>query len=255
MAKVGRFMIALALFAALGLAACDSNSSPTPTSGPTNSDAELVKQAGVNMKALKSYHVEVVGSMANGSMKISGDIDAGSGNSRLDMNVAGQDLQTIWLGNDHYASTDGGKTFYKPSGIGPQTDYLVRIWDSFNPASIDKNASNFKDGVPSHETVAGVDTKHITAASSDLSLGSATSANSTIDLWITTNDIPYVLQLRVAGQSGSQGVNLTFNWSHLNENLDIKAPSILPLKATLTLALSLLLGCIMDIPLYNFDEP
>ena len=227
MAKSRHFMIALALFAALGLAACDNNN-VTPTSVPTNSDAELMKQAGVNMKALKSYHVDVVGSLAAGSTRISGDIDAGNGNSHLDMNVAGQDLQTVQMGNDHYVSTDSGKTFVKSATPATDIGPFVRIWDSFNPASIDKNAANFKDGAPAHETIAGVDTKHITASSSDLSLGSAAGTNSTIDLWVTTDATPLVLQMRVAGQSGSQSVNLTFNWSHINENLDIKAPSTLP---------------------------
>lgn len=231
-AKSGHFITALALFSVLGLtlAGCDNNS-VTPTSVPTNSNAELVKQAGVNMKALKSYHVAVTGSLANGDTKISGDIDAGNGNSHLDMNVAGQDLQTVQIGGVHYISTDSGKTFVKSTANAPDIGPFVRIWDSFNPSSIDKNAANFKDGSPTHETVDGVDTKHITASSSDLSLGSATGTNSTIDLWITTDATPFVLQMRVVGQSGSQGVNLTFSWSHINENLDIKAPSTLPLRA------------------------
>jgi len=230
MANLRLRVVTLALFAAVGLtlAACDSNSS-TPTSGPTNSDAELVKQAGVNMKALKSYHIEATGSMSGGDLKISGDIDAGSNNSRLDMSSAGQDLQTVQVGSDNYASSDGGKTFVKGSSAGMNIGGLVRIWDSFNPDSIDKHAANFKDGSPVRETIDGTDTRHITAASSDLSLGStggAASINSTIDLWISTDATPTVRQMKLVGQTGAQGVNLTFKWSHINENFDIKAPSL-----------------------------
>jgi hypothetical protein len=230
--KLRQMVLALALFAILSLtlAACDSSNS-TPTSGPTNSDAELVKRAGVNMKALKSYHIEASGTIAAGDTKISGDIDAGNSNSRLDMNVAGQDLQTIQIGPDTYTSSDGGKTFTKSEGAGMNIGSFVRIWDSFNPSSIDKNAANFKDDSPAQETIDGTTTKHITASSSDLNLGSAGAAggtNSTLDLWITTDATPIVRQMKLVGQSGSQGVNLTFKWSHINENFDIKAPSTQP---------------------------
>ncbi len=227
--KMTQSFIALMLFALLGLAlaACDSNN-PAPTLGPTNSDATLVKQAGMNMKALKSYHVEATGSLAAGDMKISGDIDVSNSNSRLDMNVAGQDLQTVQIGTDHYNSSDGGKTFTKSDGTGPDPGPFVRVWDSFNPISIDKNAANFKDGAPARETIGGVDTKHIITNAGDLSLSNTSATSSTIELWITTDATAVVRQMKVVGQSGSQGVNLTFTWSHINENLDIKAPSALP---------------------------
>lgn len=229
MGNLKRGLLMLALLAVLGLAACDSGSStPTPTNGPSNPNAELVKQAGTNMKALKSYHVEAMGSMGSGDLKISGDFDIAANNSRISMTGAGMDAEMVQIGSDTYTSGDGGKTYTKSAAADASPAAFIRVWDSFNPTSIDKNAANFKDGTPLTATIDGVTTRHITASSQDLNLsGNAqipTAPDSTLDLWISTEATPTVRQMKLNGGSGPQAVNLTFTWSHLNENLDIKAP-------------------------------
>lgn len=227
-------LTALVLLIGLMLAACDSGSSnPTPTANNTantpsantngassNPSVELLKQAGSNMKAAKSYYVELTGKNMGSPVTMTAQIDLNAKNTLMSMSMEGQTVTTVQVGNDMFMSTDGGKTFSRTEEGLQGLDTYIRIWEGFNPDTVTKNAVNIKEGNPASATLDGVATRHI--------VSSDAAATSTIDYWITTAAQPLVKQMKV--NSSSTGVDLTMKWSRFNENFDIKAPQQLPQK-------------------------
>ncbi len=224
-------MVAVMLM--LSLAACDSGSGGGgSTSGKSNAD--LLKEAAANMKAAKSYHLNISGKSGDQDMKMGGDLDLGNNKSKLDVSAGGQNVTAISIGSDSYLSTDGGKTFTKsPQGIGSSLDSFTKLWDNFKPAEIDKAKDAIKDGSPKDEKVGSDDTRHMTGSTKDLSSlstsGGSDTMDGTVDMWVTTGNKPTVRKMSVVGKDkDGKDINATIEWTQIDQALTIEAPPTTP---------------------------
>jgi hypothetical protein len=187
--------------------------------------ADLVKKAVADMKAAKSYHVDLNGTANGAKIGVNADIDLANKKSKLDVDAAGTKISLVMIGGDAYTSMDGGKTFTKGDsmGVGSSFDSFTKLWDSIKPEDI--TGSTLKDGIPPTEKIDGVDTKHVTTSALAGLANSASGASGTVDLWVTTDANPIVRQMRVNSSSGGNSGDLTFKWSKINESFDIKPPA------------------------------
>ena len=227
MKKLGKMRFAGTLMAAvmlmLTLAACDGGGGG---SSGGKSNADLLKEATANMKAAKSYHLVVNGTMGGQEVKIDGDIDVGGNKTKLNISAAGQNVSMISIGNDTYLSTDGGQNFVKsPSGGGTGMESFTKMWDSFKPEDIDKSKDAIKDGSPKEEKVGSDDTRHMTASSKDLaSLSASGGGEGTVDFWVTTGNKPTVRKMKAVGKSQGQDLDATIEWSNVDQSVTIEPP-------------------------------
>jgi hypothetical protein len=215
-------VVALTLVA-LFLSACGEQAGP--------SNADLLKQAVTNMKAAKTYTLDVNFNQAGQSFKLSGQVDVANSGSRVDIDAAGQKASLITIGSAVYLSTDGGTTFANEgaqgSGITQGFTGFLQMWNNFQPDQVDKHKDELVNGTPAAEKINGVDTKHIKGNAQDLSTASNSSADSTtqgtIEFWISTGT-PYVRQMKIDGTTAGQAVQGTYIWDKFNEPLNIQAP-------------------------------
>ncbi len=207
------------------LAACGGDSGST-----SMSNGDLLKKAAINMKAAKSYNLDVNIDNAGMAVTMNGDIDLANKNSALKMSAAGTNVNMVTVGGENFTSADGGKTYVKgDSGAASATDSFTKMWDSFNAADVDKSASALKDGSPATEKIDGADTKHMTASIKDLSslapsTGGGSSTDGNIDLWISTDANPTVRQMKLSGTNEGKALTATIKWSKINEPVTIKKP-------------------------------
>jgi hypothetical protein len=226
--KSTRFIGALvaAIVLVLALAACDSGGAGTTSS---KSNADLLKEAAANMKAAKSYHVDLTANQAGQDVKMAGDIDVTNNKTKLDMSAQGQSISMVSIGSDNYISMDGGKTYTKsPTSAASGLDSFTKMWDSFKPEEIDKVKDAIKDGTPKDEKVGTDDTRHMTGSQKDLAAlspsSNTTATDGTIDIWVTTGSTPTVRKLQVK----SADSNATVEWSNINQSVTIDAPPTTP---------------------------
>ncbi len=207
------------------LAACGGDSG-----GTSMSNGDLLKKAAINMKAAKSYNLDVNADTAGMAITMNGDLDLANKNSTLKMSAAGTNINMVAVGGESFTSVDGGKTYVKgDSGASGATDSFTKMWDGFNAADVDKSASALKDGSPATEKIDGADTKHMTASIKDLSslassTGGSGSTEGNIDLWISTDANPTVRQMKLAGTSDGKPLTATIKWSKINEPVTVKKP-------------------------------
>lgn len=235
MERLGKSRILGAVLASmmllLTLAACGGDSGGGATSGKSNAD--LLKEAAANMKAAKSYHLEVTANMAGQDVKMNGDIDVANNKSKLDMSAAGQSIKMIAIGSDTYMSMDGGTTYTKsPSSGGLGIESFTKMWDSFKPEEVDQAKDAIKDGSPKDETIGSDATRHMTANTKDLgSLSGASGGSSTdavVDIWVTTSAKPTVRKLKMVGTSDGKDMTAEIQWSNVDQSVTIEAPPTTP---------------------------
>jgi hypothetical protein len=217
----------------LTLAACgDGGSGGGGGSSSGKSNADLLKEAAANMKAAKSYHLEVTANTAGQDIKMSGDIDVTNNKSKLDMSAAGQSISVVSIGSDTYMSMDGGKTYTKsPASGGLGLESFTKMWDSFKPEEVDKAKDAIKDGTPKDETVGSDATRHMTANTKDLGSLSGASGGSTdavVDMWVTTNDKPIIRKMKMVGTSDGKDMTAEIQWSNVDQSVTIEAPPTNP---------------------------
>jgi hypothetical protein len=216
-----RGIAATSLVCVMALAACGGDSG--------KSNADLLKEAVLNMKAAKTYHLNADIQQAGEAVKLDGDIDITNKNMKLDVDSAGTKVSVIQVGDKVYLSLDGGAN-YTETDQGPSITSgfasFTNMWDSFNPEDVDKAKDALKDGTPATETLDGVMTKHITADAKDLSvLGSGTSDMAgTVDFWLGPDAKPFIRKMNIDGTSGGQPIKGTLTWSKIDEAMEIKAP-------------------------------
>ncbi len=216
-------IVATALVAVLALAACGDSASG-------KSNADLLKDAAANMKALKTYHLTADITSAGSPTKLDGDFDVANNSYKIDTTSGGVSATVIVIGGtDVYISQDG-TTYQKldssmtgsvTAGFGSMTG----MWDNFKPEDIDANKDQIKDGTPAIEQIDGVDTKHMTGdmqALSSLSTGAGGDATTTgtVDLWVGPDSKPYVRQVKI----NSSDTSGTVSWSKFDEAVSISAP-------------------------------
>ena len=234
-----RLLLAPLLFAILLLAACDSNSTPTPA--PSLPSVELFKQALANMKALKSYHIDETGSVAGVQVALSGDFDVANqhySDHETYNSTSGQQLyDVIIVGSDRYTrdrSSAANAVFSKDTSGSSDLAIvsLSGMWAKPQQADIDKATASLRAGNPYTEPIDGTDTRHLALASSAIPglsfIANADPADSNIDLWLSTDATSSVRQLRISGnlQGGAGSFDLTLKWSQFNAQFSIEVPQI-----------------------------
>lgn len=230
--------LSLAVIAVMSivLAACGGDSGSGGGGAASMSNADLLKTAATNMKALKSYSINANINSAGQAITMKGDIDIANKNSKLDMGFAGTNISVVSVVSDTYISSDGGKTFTKAdattgASVTAGADAFSKLWNNFNPADVDKAASALKDGNPATEPIDGTATKHITGNAQDLSslsnagsAGSSSTMTGTVEIWISTDATPTVRQMKISGTSSGQQLDATIKWSNINSVPAITAP-------------------------------
>jgi len=220
-------VLAMVAIMSLILAACGDSGSGSL------SNADLLKKAGPNMKALKSYRLDVTGSQAGTNITMGGDVDVANKKVSATMGVMGMNINSVFVDGASYTSMDGGKTFTKDRTTNTGLDSFTKMWDSFKPEDVDGAKDSLKDGAPATEKIDGVDTKHMTVNLKNFSGLSATTSSSTsmsstegtADLWISTDATPLVRQMKITGKSDGKDVVATVKWSKINQTFDIKVPT------------------------------
>ncbi|MDQ6693544.1 MAG: hypothetical protein M3014_03870 [Chloroflexota bacterium] len=233
----------------VGLAACGGdNGSGGGTAPSAMSNADLLKAAVSNMKAAKSYTLDVTGVAAGTPITMSGPIDVVNKNSSISLQSGGQSIVMTTILSDTFTSIDGGKTFTKSPATAGGFDSFTAMWTKTKPDDVDKSKDALKDGTPATETIDGAATKHMTAdaaaltalnpnSSSAPTAGASSSSGATptvegvtgtYDIWVSTDANPTVRQMRLVGKSGGQDSSFTIKWSKINEAVDIKAPPTTP---------------------------
>lgn len=230
---VSALMVAVMLM--VTLAACDSGGGGTSNNSGANSgksNAELLKLAAANMKAAKSYRIDVTAKTGGQDIKMGADLDLGNKKSKVDASMMGQNIVFVAIGDESYASTDGGTTFTKNeagSSMTLPTDSFTKIWESFKPEEIDKAAAAIKDGTPKDDKVGSDDTRHMTANSKDLgslSAGTSSSEDAVVDLWVTTGDKPTVRKMKMVGKSNGVDTTAEIEWTKIDQSFTIDAPPV-----------------------------
>ncbi len=264
MYKLGkRWLISLALLIliSIGLAACGGStptSTPQPTSttaaaassttpavagatdstaasgggagggsGANSADASLLQQAASDMKALKSYHIDITVAASGQNITMAADVDAANNKLKMDTKTPSQSISVIAIGSDVYLSTDGGKTFTPSAASGQLTQPIgsfLHMWDNFNANTATTMTNALKEGNPSSEQIDGVDTKHLSIDSAALGAASG-GAQGTVDLWISTDSNPTIRQMKAATTTAGQTTTATIKWNKFNEDPGIKAPT------------------------------
>ena len=233
------------------LAACDGDSehggeaTPSPTvelTGPNAnlSNAELLKKAVANMRALKSYHFEFKGgipddyTMMSQNLRISGDIQLNGKGSRVQirdaasgiasapnpdkviLEVGGVDM--IILPEERpYESYDGGKMWYR-WGVDTPAVYLLAlfgppfgsVWNPDGHVTIKEETVNrllLKDGTPAVEQIDGPYMRHMVADAKGLEGQESTLLSNllygakTMSFWVSTDATPTVRQMWIEGSN------------------------------------------------------
>jgi hypothetical protein len=227
----------VAMFAVLALAACGGTTDNTPV--PATSNSDLLKSAINNMKAAKSYHLDLSGTQAGQAITMTGDIDVANNAYKLDIAVAGQKVSAIQVMSQTYLSTDGGTTFaLDPSNSMASFSSFTNMWGKADVSQIDAVKAGLKDGTPPDETIDGVNTHHLTADAATMrSLNPSTPTpaadpnaptpvpdTGTADIWITKDANPTIRRMKLNMTSNGQAGNFLINWTNINQPVDIKAP-------------------------------
>ncbi len=230
------------------LIGCDRDAvAPTPPPAQL-SDAELLKQAVANMKALKSYHVEYASIFGGATSE---DVDAA--NQRISLKTYQSSMGSAhyvgelisiagkWYGrNDemnaaaYYTGGDcDGLAVYVPL---PGDSYgYADFWDKVDPDMWDKVAAKVKDGFPLFEQLDGVSTRHLIFTAAEIPppftivTDTAVLAPIKVDLWVSYVTTPTVRELNytypVGPNSVDSGGQDTIIWSKFNQPLDIQPPT------------------------------
>jgi hypothetical protein len=225
----------LAMLSVLALAACGGTTANTAV--PAASNGDLFKTAITNMKASKSYHIDLSGTQAGQALTMTGDIDVANNAYKLDIQASGQKISAIQVMSQTYLSTDGGTTYVlDPNNSMAGFSSFTNMWGTASIDQIDAVKAGLKDGTPPDETIDGVDTHHITADSATMnSLNSSTPTPSadgstptpstgTADIWITKDASPIIRRMKLDTTTGGQASNFVINWTKINAPVDIKAP-------------------------------
>lgn len=220
--RLGALLVVIMV--SLLLAACGGD-------GGTNagsSNADLLKKAAANMKAAKSYHLDVNAETSGMNITMAADVDVTNKAAAMKVGAMGTNIDMVTVDGKTYQSMDG-KT-YSESTSSSGMESFTGMWDSFKPEDVDKSADKLKDGSPATEKIDGTDTKHMTADIKDLSGlaaasgGNSTSMTGTIDIWVTTDANATVRQMKINGDSGGQKVIATIKWSKINDPVTVKKP-------------------------------
>ena len=199
--------------------------SKTPVSSMSN--AELLKAAVGNMKALKSYHLD--NRSVSGSIENKTSVDSDVANNRGKM-VSGNSV-LVRIGTDMFQSADGGRTFTKGrQEVWADDTLFTTLWTMYKVEDIDASKEAFKDGSPREEKIGSDATRHITgdakAFGSLLMLAGLGSEGGTIDMWITTGDKPYVRKVKYDSKAtGEKAKVVEMEWTRIDEPISIEAPA------------------------------
>jgi hypothetical protein len=248
------------LLALLGLitSACGGASEPTAAStvkltGPNAhlSNAELLKKAVANMRALGSYHFEFKGGPLSAPLRIShdmsivGDIQLDDRGSRIKVRDDAErkegetGLDVLITGHGWYESFDNGRTWHTTVTSTPGsilTGLFTWIWQNpweKTPGEYETQGEKlilnqtFMDAIPQAELVDSVVTKHIVAELKEdpNQLPFETQpfeGAKRLELWISTEVTPTIRQMKIGGDNVEDGqqspYTLTWKWSRFNED-------------------------------------
>jgi hypothetical protein len=195
------------------------------------SNVELIKKAAANMQDAGSYALKASITMDGQTFRLDGQVDIDNDLTKMDIDESGLMYKLINIDGDVYLSSDYGWTYTQDesgemllSGI----DYYISLWDYFTPDQLKLDGRPLRSGDPRIVTIDGVRTRHIVVESSPLasmtSSGAGSGVSGKLDLWVSTGDKPYVYQLTMETQSGSNDISATLNWRRFNERFDIAAP-------------------------------
>ena len=193
----------------------------------SSDDLNLLQQAVGDMKALKSYHMDIATGSAAQSVTMGADVDVANNKLKMDTSAAGQNISIVAIGSDVYMSTDGGKTYFQSPSSGQLTQSLssfVHMWDKYNASTATTMTNALKEGVPASEQIDGIDTKHFIVDSAAFN-GAAGNSQGTVELWISTDSSPTIRQLKASSTTAGNTTNVTVKWSKFNEDLNITAPA------------------------------
>jgi SHS2 domain-containing protein len=221
------YLALASLLCLLALAACDAGGGGVTTM----SNADLLKSAINNAKALKTYHTEMDVTQGDVKLTMKGDFDREKKNYKVDANAMGFDIGVIKLGDEVYTKDPMTGNYKKGDASDDSYDSFLTMWDNTKMEEIDKAAGALKDASPATETVNGVETRHITADAKDLaSLSSATADSTidegTIDFWISTGAKPQIHRMVVDGKEGGKEIDINITWSKHDEPVTIEAPPV-----------------------------
>ena len=234
-------LVMFALWGSWGGSRPDGTSEDGVETSASMSNANLLKKAVINMRKLKSYHlkadIETVGLVTT---TLEGDLDIANSEYRLEMATGGIEFQVIGINGESYMSADGGA--FTKSLAGASLDESIKelnsSWGKLTSQDIETIKDKLHNGTPPTEVINGLDTRHIVGDVVVLKVFNTTSTGSipnpdsitegTIELWISTEQTPYVVQMRTDSfnidmDHKSKG---TLTWSNFNEDFDIQAPPV-----------------------------
>lgn len=204
-------------------------------SGPVmdTSTAGMVQQAVNNMKALKSYHLDITTTDGAGktTATTSADVDAANNRLKLDTTESGQTTSVLVVSDTTYVSTDGGKTYSaNPDGVrfAAPVQAFVKMWSNYNPSDADKA----KVKVAGSDQINGVAAQHLSAdiynlGGIGLTVNNTKGANvtGTIELWVAATNPPTIPQMRCTTVINRVFTIIMLKWSKLNAAVNIVAPA------------------------------
>lgn len=212
---------------------------PTPTVAP-KSNGDLLKEALVNQKDVKSFHIDfILQSQASGSVEANGDVDVANKQYNLKGAANGQEASIIKLSDTEvYTSTNGVDWVKVSPDAAAQTaasfDSLLTAFafDKGKPESVDKLKDAPKDGTPRDDTIGGTAVRHMRVDAKDFDpTGDGSGATprtltGTYDIWVSTNDKPTLRQVELNGvEQGGADIYARITWTKVDEAMDIKAPA------------------------------
>lgn len=210
----------------------------SPVAASSMSAADLLKQASLNMKSLKSYHLDVISSEA--TRNLAANVDRANNRS---MFVIGNNMNsliyTISVGNSVYLSTSYGATYTNSPLGGGLMDDFTKMWDRFGPQDIDNAKSALIAVTPATEVIIPIqtaeayNTKHIQGSISDLYnlsanlIGSSDAAQAvgSVNIWVSTDGEPLIVQMKLLVAVGGRDFNETYSLSQFNKDFNIQPPS------------------------------
>lgn len=196
------------------------------------SNLDLLLEAARNMSAISSFEMDASITQGTTDVDLYAAIDTANNTSKMVVEASGIELSLITVGGISYMSMDGGLTYvesYMGEELTSTFGRFTEVWDNITTARPGMlNSDLISNGVPLTEMIDGRQTRHIViAADPFLSLTSAGSKpKATLDLWISTGETPYILQMTIDGIVDGQKIEGTFNWSHFNKVSEITAPDV-----------------------------
>jgi hypothetical protein len=258
---MAKWILASLMFCAVLLVACDSNSSKSDSSPNAKlNNRDLITKAVANMKALKSYHMEVEGTLASmpDFVRISGDVQSNEkgskikasdnptpGNMTLTPNAeqatSESVVNVIMSGGNWYESYDDESTWTKPEIDSPAFLFIASvalIWDTRfafeSPTNGERmiHAAILEEGDAASEQLDRTPVRHIKATfdgTRDIGFGGEAAllfGAKSLDIWVSTNETPTVMQMHLDSADPTSGAehSLTWSWSQFNEDLGTIGP-------------------------------